>query len=97
MTNQQKDCAPSEYSNQPGHLPSLIGVFAVRMKKAQVLSYPLSAQRRLIRLGGCLLAQRSVSSANGSFVLLNFKSLRATGWLKNAKIASFTTDNVSFI
>ena len=28
-------------------------VFAVRMKKLWVLSYPLSAQRRLIRLGGC--------------------------------------------
>ena len=41
-----------------------------------------------------LLAQRSVSSANGSFVLLNFKSLRATGWLKNAKIASITTGNL---
>ena len=29
-------------------------VFTVRMNKAWVLSYPLSAQRRLIRLGGCL-------------------------------------------
>ena len=29
------------------HPPSLISVFAVRMKKAWVLSYPLSAQRRL--------------------------------------------------
>ena len=47
MTNQQSDCAPSEDSNQPGHPPSLIRVFAVRMKKARVLSYPLSAQRRL--------------------------------------------------
>ena len=28
-------------------------VFAVRMKKPWVLSYPLSAQRRLISLGGC--------------------------------------------
>ena len=28
-------------------------VFAVRMKKALVLSYPLSVQWRLIRLGGC--------------------------------------------
>ena len=46
-------CAPSEDSDQPGHPPSLIGVFAVRMKKAWVLNYPLSAQRRLIRLGGC--------------------------------------------
>ena len=51
--NQQCGCAPSEDSDQPGHPPSLIRVFTVRMKKAWVLSYPLSAQRRLIRLGGC--------------------------------------------
>ena len=44
-------CAPSEASDQPGLPPSLIRVFAVRMKTAWVLSYPLSAQRRLIRLG----------------------------------------------
>ena len=37
-------CAPSEDSDQPGHPPSLIRVFAVRMKKVGVLSYPLSAQ-----------------------------------------------------
>ena len=46
-------CAPSEDSDQPGHPPSLIRVFAVRMKKAWVLSYSLSAQQTLIRLGGC--------------------------------------------
>ena len=40
-------CAPREDSEQPGHPPSLIRVFAVRIKKAWVLSYPLSAQRRL--------------------------------------------------
>ena len=34
-------------TDQPGHPPSLIKVFAVRMKKAWVLSNPLSAQRRL--------------------------------------------------
>ena len=39
-------CALSEDSGQPGHPRSLIRVFAVRMKKAWVLSYPLSAQRR---------------------------------------------------
>ena len=38
---------PSEDSNQPGHLPSLIRVFAVRIKEAWILSYPKSAQRRL--------------------------------------------------
>ena len=44
--------APSEASDQPGHPPSLIWVFAVRMKQPWVLSYPLSAQQRLWR-GGC--------------------------------------------
>ena len=37
---------------QPGHQPCVISVFAVCMKNAWVLT--LSAQRRLIRLGGCL-------------------------------------------
>ena len=45
--NQQNECAPSEDSDQLGHPPSLIRVFAVRLKNAWVLSYPLSAQRRL--------------------------------------------------
>ena len=40
-------CAPSEESDQPGHPPSLIRTFAVRMKKAWVLGYPLSGQWRL--------------------------------------------------
>ena len=45
--NQQCGCAPSKDSDQPGHPPSLIRVFAVHMKKAWVLSSPLNAQRRL--------------------------------------------------
>ena len=40
-------CAPSEDSDQPKHSPSLIRVFTVRMKKVWVLSYLLSAVRRL--------------------------------------------------
>ena len=46
-------CAPSQDSDQPGHPLSLITVVAVRIKKASVLSNPLSAQQRLIRLGAC--------------------------------------------
>ena len=45
--NQQCRCAPCEDSDQPWHPPSLIRVFAVRMKKSWVLSYPLSTQPRL--------------------------------------------------
>ena len=40
-------CVPSEDSDQPGHPTSLIRVFTVSMKKAWVLSYSLSTQRRL--------------------------------------------------
>ena len=40
-------CAPSEDSDQPGHPPSLIRVSAARLKQNWVLSYLLSAQRRL--------------------------------------------------
>ena len=45
--NKQSDCVASEDSDEPGHPPSLIRVFAVRRKKAWVPSYPLSAQQRL--------------------------------------------------
>ena len=51
LQNQQNDCAPSEDSDQPGHLPSLIRVFAVRMKKAWILRYPLNALRRRYQTG----------------------------------------------
>ena len=40
-------CVPSEDSDQSGHPPSLISVFAVRMMKAWTLSYQLSVQQRL--------------------------------------------------
>ena len=40
-------CEPSEDSDQPGHYPNLIRIFAVRMKKTRVLSYQFVAQRRL--------------------------------------------------
>ena len=36
--------APSEDSDQPGHPPSQIRVFAVCMTKDWVFSYPLSTQ-----------------------------------------------------
>ena len=69
-------CAPSEDSDQSGHPPSLIRVFAVRMKKAWVHSYPLDAQRRLIRLGGCpgccesSLGVHAILSCAGSNMLI---------------------------
>ena len=66
--NQQNECAPSEDSDQPWHPPSLIRVFAVRMKKAQVLSYPLSAQRRLWSDWADAQADLSLRWAHSHFV-----------------------------
>ena len=61
-------CAPSQDSDQPGHLPSLIRVFAVRMKKHWVLSYPLSSQRRLWSDWADAQADLSLCWAHSHFV-----------------------------
>ena len=44
---------PAKTQISLGFHPARSRDFAVRMKKAKALSYPLTAQRRLIRLGGC--------------------------------------------
>ena len=59
-------------TDQPGHPPSLIRVFAVRMKKPWVLSYPLSAQRSLIRLGGCPGWSESALGAHATLLVLSW-------------------------
>ena len=46
-------CVPSEDSDQPGHPPSLVRVFTVRLIDSQVSQLSSSGQRRLIGLGGC--------------------------------------------
>ena len=45
--NQQNDCAPSEDSDQPGHPPSLIRVFAVHWMGSQRPKVSSCGQRRL--------------------------------------------------
>ena len=64
----KSECAPSEVSDQLGHPPSLIRVFAVRMKKPWVLSYHLSAQRRLGSDWADAQADLSFRWAYGQFV-----------------------------
>ena len=66
--NQQHECAPSEDSDQPRHPPSLIWVFAVRMKKPWVLSYSLSAQGRLWSDWADAQADPSLRRAHSGFV-----------------------------
>ena len=68
VTKPTKDFAPSEDSDQPGHPPSLMGIFAVRTKKAWVLSYPLSAQRRLWSDWADAQADLSLCWAHSHFV-----------------------------
>ena len=49
--NQQNECAPSEDSDQPGHLPSLIRVFAVRSVGSLGPKLSSCGQRKLSSLG----------------------------------------------
>ena len=68
-------CAPSKDSDQPGHLPSLIRVFPVHMKRAWVLSYPMSTQGRLwIRLGRCLGWSESLLGTHATMLVLSWGS-----------------------
>ena len=55
-------------TDQPEHPPSLIRVFAVRMKKPWVLIYPLSAQRRLWSDWADAKADLSLRWAHSHFV-----------------------------
>ena len=71
-------CAPSEDSDQPGHPPCLIRVFAVRIKKAWVLSYPLSAQRRLWSDWADTQADLSLRWAHSHFVGFVVRRLKCT-------------------
>ena len=60
-------CAPSEDSDQPGHPPSLIRVFAVRMMKHWTLNYILSAQWKLWSVWADAQADLSLRWAHMSF------------------------------
>ena len=90
--NQQSDCAPSEDSDQPEHPPSLIRVFAVRMKKAWVLSYSFSAQRRLWSAWADAQTDLSLRSTHShfvdfvmsrlkSFIIGSIRSMALVNWL----------------
>ena len=66
--NQQYECAPSEDSAISLGIRPVWSVFAVRMKKDWVLSYPLSGQRRLWSNWADAQADPSLCWAHSHFV-----------------------------
>ena len=66
--NQQNDCAPSEDSDQPGHPPSLIRVFAVRSMCSQGSKLSSCGQRRLWSDWADAQAKLSLRWAHAHFV-----------------------------
>ena len=74
-------CVPSEDSEQPGHPPSPIRVFAIRIKKAWVLSYPLSTQRRLWSDLADAHAHLSLRRAHSHFVGFVMRPRICAVWL----------------
>ena len=65
-------CTLSDDSGEPGHPPSLIRVFAVRMKKLPVRMKKLPIEclaKTLIRLGGCPdFPQMNLSGPTSSYI-----------------------------
>ena len=61
--------------------PSLISVFAVRMKKPWFLGYPLSAQRRLIRLDRCPGWSESSMGTQVILLVLSYGGSDVFSWL----------------
>ena len=68
LTKPTKWHVPPAKTDQPGHPPSSIRVFAGRMKEAGYLSYPLSAQRRLWSDWADAQADLSLCWAHSHFV-----------------------------
>ena len=67
-------CVPSEDPDQPGHLPSPIRVFAVRMKKAWVLTRSRSSHT-FESIGSVSIISQSSSSPISSFTCRSFNCL----------------------
>ena len=64
-------CAPSEATNQSAHPGSPIRLFTVHMRKNHwVLSYPYSAQRRLLSDWADAQADLNLRIAHMSFCLI---------------------------
>ena len=70
--NQQNDCAPIEDSDQSGHPPSLIRVFAVRSMGSWGLELSSCGQRRLIKLGRCPVWSESSLGAHAILLVLSW-------------------------
>ena len=67
-------CAPSEDSEQPGHLPNLIRVFAMRSMGSLGPKISSCEQRRLIRLGVCPgYSESSMGAHFAGFVVRRLK------------------------
>ena len=84
--NQQNECVTSKDSDQPGHSPSLIRVFTVRMKKAWFLGYPLSAQQRLWSDWANAQADLSLRWTHSHFVGFVMRRLKLLWHLKSEKL-----------
>ena len=78
---------PAE-TDQPGHLPSMIRVFTVRMKKAWDLSYPLSTQRRLGSDWADAQADLSLHWAHTHFVGFVWSESSLSAWRKLGSLAT---------
>ena len=87
-------CAPSEDSDEPGHPPCPIRLFAIRTKKAWFLSYSLNAQRRLWSDWADAQADPSLRWAHSHF--LGFVMRRLIFFCRNWRYEKFCVLPLNF-
>ena len=86
--NQQNYLCARRILRQPGHVPSVIRVFSVRMKKHCARSYPLSAQRSLWSVWADAQTDLSLLSISAQVILLvliccgSYKSISVVSWVR---------------
>ena len=78
-----KNVDQTRRTDQPEHLPSLIRVFTVCMKKPRVLSYPLSAQRRLWSDWADAQPDRAFAGCKACFVRFVMLTFHHRTWWNN--------------
>ena len=95
MTKPTKWYVRPAKTDQPGHPPSLIRVFAVRMKKHWVLSYPFSALRRLWSDWADAQADLSLRWAHMPRHWFCHEAAQITWWLQTVKYFSDPTSQTT--
>ena len=101
QSDQGLHCLPFQFGSDMTkptmwHRPSMVGVFAVHMKKPWVLSHPLSAQQRLWSDWADAQADLSLCWAHAHFVGFVISGLKCNFWMNYWMVKLHCSNNPFF-